>query len=585
MNQQMWLVADQNVQHRIINAMIKEHIYTEDTQLSESDELVIFNKNNYKLNIEKVRTTALMRYQFNGFPQFVVGERVEEVASVERLLEIIEHYFDIPVSQRLTEELVSSRNGFVLTYKHFENRKALIKSSLQFTKMPESLNFFAWLQYLNDNNQLDELNYSESLILEGHPTHPLSKTKLPLTDEEVKRYAPEFEKIIPLKIMLIHHTHCVTTSMEQNDQYILDYIIPEYKGKLEAFLAPYQLKLEDYRVMIVHPWQYDNVIVQQFSEWIKESKLLPTPFEIESKATLSFRTMALLHKPYHIKLPVNVQATSAVRTVSTVTTVDGPKLSYELQDMLNIYPQLQVSMEPYGIHAMTDLNTARQLGVIVRQQPKIDHDGITLVTASLVNRNPVDGKVIVDSYLDWVGEGVTTKAIKRFIKAYAETLIKPLLAYIQDFGIALEAHMQNTIVSLGEGFQMKFNVRDLGGSRIDLKTFNHRVPHVELTNKSLIAEDIVAVIAKFQHAVIQNQIAELIHHFTQYEGVAERELFDIVREVTQDSIDNNKPHATQINNVLFGRKITVKSLLRMRMESKVKQYVTIDLDNPLYREV
>ena len=47
--------------------------------------------------------------------------------------------------------------------------------------------------------------------------------------------------------------------------------------------------------------------------------------------------MDLIHKPYHVKLPVNVQATSAVRTVSTVTTVDGPKLSYALQGLLDQY--------------------------------------------------------------------------------------------------------------------------------------------------------------------------------------------------------------------------------------------------------
>lgn len=55
--------------------------------------------------------------------------------------------------------------------------------------------------------------------------------------------------------------------------------------------------------------------------------------------------MSLIDKPYHVKLPVDAQATSAVRTVSTVTTVDGPKLSYALQNMLNQYPGFKVAME------------------------------------------------------------------------------------------------------------------------------------------------------------------------------------------------------------------------------------------------
>ncbi|MCI8278850.1 MAG: siderophore synthetase, partial [Staphylococcus xylosus] len=304
-----------------------------------------------------------------------------------------------------------------------------------------------------------------------------------------------------------------------------------------------------------------------------------------SKATLSFRTMQLVHKPFHIKLPVNIQATSAIRTVSSVTTVDGPKLSYELQDMLAIYPQLQVAMEPFGIHAKTEPDDARHLACIVRHQPYVSDNGTTIVTASLVNKNPVDNQVTVDSYINWVNDDVTVDAIKQFLLHYSKALIDPLIAYIQDYGIALEAHMQNTIVNLGPNYQMKFIVRDLGGSRIDLTTLKYKIPNIDVTNTSLIAESIEEVIAKFQHAVIQNQIAELIHHFSQYEFVKASELFELVGEIVEHAIDPSKPHANKLKQVLFGETITVKALLRMRMESKVKQYVTIDLRNPIYKEV
>lgn len=110
------------------------------------------------------------------------------------------------------------------------------------------------------------------------------------------------------------------------------------------FLKSLGLKSEDYRAILVHPWQYDHTIGKYFEAWIAKKILIPTPFTILSKATLSFRTMSLIDKPYHVKLPVDAQATSAVRTVSTVTTVDGPKLSYALQNMLNQYPGFKVAM-------------------------------------------------------------------------------------------------------------------------------------------------------------------------------------------------------------------------------------------------
>ena len=52
--------------------------------------------------------------------------------------------------------------------------------------MPETINFFSWLQHMVGSKQINDLNYSESLVIEGHPTHPLSKTKLPLTSDEVE---------------------------------------------------------------------------------------------------------------------------------------------------------------------------------------------------------------------------------------------------------------------------------------------------------------------------------------------------------------------------------------------------------------
>ena len=80
--------------------------------------------------------------------------------------------------------------------------------------------------------------------------------------------------------------------------------------------------------------------------------------------------MDLIHKPYHVKLPVNVQATSAIRTVSSVTTVDGPKLSHALQGLLQEFPELQVAMEPFGAYAHTASDLSKQLALIIRQNQR-----------------------------------------------------------------------------------------------------------------------------------------------------------------------------------------------------------------------
>ncbi|TBW80400.1 IucA/IucC family protein [Staphylococcus warneri] len=585
MTRNEWLLADKNIQHRMLNAIVKERICPEDAKINQSTDKIEIQYHGRVLTAYVLRKSMLERYVFDGPFTYQCGDERIQITSLESLLNILNDAFDIEISERLYHELIHSRDSFVESYKQFNNRTSLIHQSMTFSMLPDTINFFTWLQHIKDNGTTNDLSYSESLVLEGHPTHPLTKTKLPLTSEEIRRYAPEFEKIIPLHIMLVSSSHIRTTSMENDEQYIVNQVIPELKDKLQSFLKPLDLEMNNYRAIFVHPWQYDHVIGERFKTWISEKILIPTPFTVESKATLSFRTMELLHHPFHIKLPVNVQATSAVRTVSTVTTVDGPKLSYALQDMLNIYPELKVSAEPFGEYVDVDADLARQLACIVREKPVLAQEGSTIVSASLVNRNPVDDDVIVDSYIKWINNELTTESIEQFIRQYTSTLVRPLIVYIQDYGIALEAHMQNTIVNLGPNYQMNFLVRDLGGSRIDLQTLKHKLPDVKITNESLIADSIEAVIGKFQHAVVQNQLAELIHHFNQYDMVNEERLFKIVQQEIEAAIDANKNHAQALHRVLFGPTISVKALLSMRMENKVKKYLNTELENPIKKEV
>ncbi|PPJ91950.1 siderophore synthetase, partial [Staphylococcus aureus] len=99
-------------------------------------------------------------------------------------------------------------------------------------------------------------------------------------------------------------------------------------------------------------------IVKYLEAWIAKKILSPTPFTKLSKATLSIKTMSLIDKPNQVKVAIDAEATSAVRTVSTVTTVDGPKLNYALQNMLNQDPGFKDAMEPVGEYANVDKNRA-----------------------------------------------------------------------------------------------------------------------------------------------------------------------------------------------------------------------------------
>ena len=580
-----WKHADRNMQYRVVNALIKENIWTHSTTIFKENHYITIEFEQVLLNVHYKYESALSRYEFDGPIIYMNHQHKESVDSLENLLGILVTDFHIDIPFHLKSELIHSRDSFIEVYKEFDTRHEYLQRHDKYINDSERLNFFTWLEKLKKNNDIDDVLYSESLIFEGHPTHPLTKTKLPLSMEEVRTYSPEFEKIINLKVMLIHNEYVNVTTILDHSQFILNEVIPEYLDELHTFMNDRERLLKDYKVILVHPWQYEHTIRNKFKEWLQNHILRSTPFHVPSKATSSFRTMSLINHPYHVKLPVNVQATSAVRTVSPETTIDGPKLSQALHRELNQYTQLDVVLEPYGLFAKTDSDDARQLACIIREKPFIKNDGILLVTGALVNKNVVDNEITVDSYLKWMNDDINQHTIHQFMRNYTRQLVTPLLALIQDYGIALEAHMQNTLVHLGPKYQIQFIVRDLGGSRIDIKTLSQRLKHIEVENKSLLADSIEEVIMKFQHAVVQNQLAELIFHFKKYEFIKEEELFNIIQEEIEVAINDTKPHADTLRKVLFGPTITVKALLKMRMKKKVKKYLNISLDNPIKREV
>lgn len=580
-----WKHADRNMQYRVINALIKENIWTHSTTIFKENHYITIEFEQVLLNVHYKYESALSRYEFDGPIIYMNHQHKESVDSLENLLDILVTDFHIDIPFHLRSELIHSRDSFIEVYKEFDTRHEYLQRHDKYINDSERLNFFTWLEKLKKNNDIDDVLYSESLIFEGHPTHPLTKTKLPLSMEEVRTYSPEFEKIINLKVMLIHNEYVNVTTLLDHSQFILNEVIPEYLDELHTFMNNRERLLKDYKVILVHPWQYEHTIRNKFKEWLQNHILISTPFHVPSKATSSFRTMSLINHPYHVKLPVNVQATSAVRTVSPETTIDGPKLSQALHRELNQYTQLDVALEPYGLFAKTDSDDARQLACIIREKPFTKDDGILLVTGALVNKNVVDNEITVDSYLKWMNDDINQHTIHQFMRNYTRQLVTPLLALIQDYGIALEAHMQNTLVHLGPKYQIQFIVRDLGGSRIDIKTLSQKLKHIEVENKSLLADSIEEVIMKFQHAVVQNQLAELIFHFKKYDFIKEEELFNIIQEEIEVAINDTKPHADTLRKVLFGPTITVKALLKMRMKKKVKKYLNISLDNPIKREV
>src|SRR5690606_16989170 len=138
--------------------------------------------------------------------------------------------------------------------------------------------------------QPDPLAYLEQSVVDGHPLHPGARTRLGLSADEVRAYAPE-HRPAPVRLREV--------------------AVPP--DRWYGVGSPPRLWL--------HPWQHDRLRDQH--PWLSTVER-----EVPARPLLSLRTLAVVDDPgHHVKTSVDIQMTSAVRTVSPASIHNGHVLS------------------------------------------------------------------------------------------------------------------------------------------------------------------------------------------------------------------------------------------------------------------
>ena len=116
--------------------------------------------------------------------------------------------------------------------------------------------------------------------------------------------------------------------MSYNDT--IKQLFPSMYQKLqEEMQQHHQLNIDDYQVMIVHPWQYDEVLDRDYHDEIAQQMIIKSQYTLPYYAGLSFRTLMpkAPNSDPHIKLSTNVHITGEIRTLSEQTTHNGPLMT------------------------------------------------------------------------------------------------------------------------------------------------------------------------------------------------------------------------------------------------------------------
>lgn len=462
-------------------------------------------------------------------------------------------------------------------------------------------------------NAEDSYLSSEQFVIEGHPIHPGAKLRKGMTPETVINYSAEFGNAISLQFILIHKSIAKAQTYIEEEN---DLLFRLFEG-LEAAVMNHvgHDQVNQYYVMVVHPWQYDHILLQEYKEELKTNRLIPIDYQQSYYAGLSFRTLMPKYpkKSPHIKLSTNVHITGEIRTLSEQTTINGPQVTHILNDIKqkdSLFKHINADTidELAGIHFYNSLDKvttrtkrSEQLGTLFRTNiyHLIKNETTPIIPSALVSSTIYNNEPLIVSLINKYKEKnkfpTFEIAALSWIKQYGQALIDITIPLYVKYGIALEAHLQNSIATFSEDGRLdRLYIRDFEGLRIDRIRLNKMgYSTASFHEKSLILSDQPqTVFNKVFYSSIQNHLGELIVSITKSseDSNFEKQLWQLIRDILIAKLNDiandidDQQRVKNIKSILLAPKIDYKCVTTMRLTDEADYYTYIKVDNPLHQK-
>ena len=581
----------------IVQAMLREGIVNvDDLGIKKGSNLFIPIWENKKLLfIDSNKKASLSRYPNIGNISVLNGKNETKVSHPDEFINILMDSnaisFDKEGLLQLRKETNNSIKNHALTIAF---REEWNKKILKLMKSENEKYFYSWAIKNNEDSSL----FLEQWGSVGHPYHPGSKTKLGFSTQEVLKFSPEFKGGATVHLLAVKKD-IVNVCTFNNDVNIYEFFfdnLKEYYVQWSSYLQSKNYILEDYIPIPIHHWQYENIVTEKFKNEIENGEIFLTDCSFKTKATMSFRTVVPSHKDkaIHIKLPVAIQATSAVRTVSPASVNIGPSMSSILMDIekndsiINKY--FSTVPEYMGIHFKNEGDDRqRHLSVLFRENPSaMAKDGeYPIVVASLLQKvSNSDDSILIE--LIKLSGLYSAEGVLEYFNRYTNIVINAFLRLYLKYGISLEAHQQNTLMVFDkDGNPIKAFSRDFGGVRVHRPTLLKAGFNIEpIKGAVTIRDDKDEVRNKLLYTTYQSHIGEVILHLCEKLNLEEQLFWDIVLKNSKECFFSLKEdlspevYSKEFNEI-FNEDWNLKSLTKMRLDDTSHDYIYTKLVNPI----
>jgi siderophore synthetase component len=444
--------------------------------------------------------------------------------------------------------------------------------------------------------------------LEGHPFYPTWKTKPSLSEGEVMALSPEFAAVVPVRIAALRKDMAHVERMPHIADARLWFAghYPQTARRWAEGLAARGLTVSDWLPLPVHSWHLENHVRQHFAPEIEQGLLIVDGPDIATRPSMSFRTMLPDGEeggPF-IKLPVAIWLTSEQRSLQAKSIHMGPRISTVISDILRAErafgDSLEIFTEDLGIHfkhaERQDDAEGKHLSVLFRStEGRLEReDGLLPVTvAALLARAPSGDGPLITEMVDG-GSGVATAAaVVAFFRMYARTVIYPALQIYLLYGVALEAHQQNTSILFdGEGRPVRMLIRDFGDGRTYAPLLRARgyelQPYLYKGILPTVFEDDIEPVRSFViDACFVCHLHEVALALTRHYGLAGDILWRVMGEETERAFSAARSRMAEDGlweterRHFLAEGWSTRSVLRMHLQKYSNYRLQHELPNPM----
>ncbi|ELK46088.1 rhizobactin siderophore biosynthesis protein RhbC [Halobacillus sp. BAB-2008] len=443
-----------------------------------------------------------------------------------------------------------------------------------------------------DRHQLsrEDFDYieAEQSLLFGHLLHPTPKSKQGLTDAEDRTYAPEHKGIFQLDYFSADPDIVAQDSSLDRPASVLIQEEAQREGAAE-FLKK---EIGGGRVLLpMHPLQSASLLKRKDVQRLLESGALTYlgPAGAFYTATSSFRTVYNSSSPWMFKFSVPVKITNSLRCNQPKELDRGVEVSRLLATDLGTrlqqaFPDFDIIKDPASIR----LKDVPGFDVILRENPFVEKQasGVSPV-AALVQDHAYGDRSRIAGIIHSLAEkeGRSTEAVSLdWFEKYLSISFDPMMWMYSTYGIALEAHQQNAVVRLENGYPSRFYYRDNQGyyfseSKADL--LKALLPSLNETSDTICADDVAE--ERMRYYFFFNHLFGLINGFGTGGLIEEEVLMEMLRERLQ-----LHPESPVAKSLLTEGKLPCKANLLTRLydmdelEGPMEaQSVYTNIDNPI----